>query len=385
MTIGIHDISAATGGLVFALADLADHEGIDVGKYHRGIGQTEMSVLTDDEDIVTMAARAATPILERHGVDGIRTVVFATESGIDQSKAAGVFLHGVLGLPHEVRVVELKEACYSATAAIQFALGIVARRPEERVLVIASDNARYELDSSGEATQGAAAVAMLISASPAVLEIEPVSGLWTDDVMDFWRPNDRSTALVDGRYSVAVYLDSLEGAWKDYQSQGGAAYESFARVCYHQPFTRMAVKAQQRLARIAGDADAAGADTEHLAGTTIYNTRIGNSYTASIYLAFLSLLDNGPDLSGERIGFFSYGSGAVSEFFAGVLVPGYKQQLRPESMERMLEARRPIDYTEYRRRHVEFDRPGDFETVDETLGAVRFAGTTDLKRQYERR
>ncbi|PFG31566.1 hydroxymethylglutaryl-CoA synthase [Paramicrobacterium agarici] len=384
MTIGIHDISAATGSLVFALADLAEHEGIDVGKYHRGIGQTEMSLTTEDEDIVTMAARAAKPILERHGVEGIRTVVFATESGIDQSKAASVFLHGVLGLPRSARVVEVKEACYSATAAIQFGLGIVERRPSERVLVIASDVARYELNSSGEATQGSGAVAMLIAKDPAVLEIEPVSGLWTDDVWDFWRPNDRSTALVDGKYSVQVYLESLEGAWQDYRANGGAEFSSFARVCYHQPFTRMAVKAQQRLARIA-DPDGESGDIDRLADTVEYNARIGNTYTASIYLALLSLLDNGPDLAGERIGFFSYGSGAVGEFFAGVLVPGYKAQMRTDELQGLLEQRRPIAYDEYRHRHIAYDRVGDFETADETQGDVRFAGIAEHRRLYESR
>ncbi len=383
MSIGIHDISAATGSLVFPLADLADHQGIDVGKYHRGIGQTEMSLTTEDEDIVTMAARAVAPIIERHGTDGIRTIVFATESGVDQSKSAGVFLHGVLGLPNNVRVVELKEACYSATAALQFALGIVARRPGERVLVIASDVARYELESSGEATQGAAAVAMLVSEDPSVLEIEPVSGLWTDDVMDFWRPNDRSTALVDGRYSVQVYLEALEGAWNDYREGGGADYSTISRVCYHQPFTRMAAKAQQRLDRIAADSSAP--EVDRLDGTTQYNARIGNSYTASIYLAFLSLLDNGPDLAGERIGFFSYGSGAVGEFFAGTLVSGYKEQLRAGHLDGMLDERRLIGYEDYRLRHIAFDRVGDFATADESTGDVRFAGVSEHKRLYERR
>jgi hydroxymethylglutaryl-CoA synthase len=48
-----------------------------------------MSVLAEDEDIVTMGAAAAKPLLERNGTDGVRTLLFATESGVDQSKAAG--------------------------------------------------------------------------------------------------------------------------------------------------------------------------------------------------------------------------------------------------------------------------------------------------------
>ncbi|MBK0296437.1 FAD-dependent oxidoreductase, partial [Bacillus sp. S34] len=66
-------------------------------KYHVGIGQDAFSVPAPDEDIVTMGAAAAKEIVDRHGVEGIRTVLFATESGVDQSKAAGVFVHGLLG------------------------------------------------------------------------------------------------------------------------------------------------------------------------------------------------------------------------------------------------------------------------------------------------
>ena len=191
--IGIHDLEMATGHHVVDLAQLADHAGIAPGKYVLGLGQSEMSMLAEDEDIVTMGAAAAKPLLERNGIEGIRTLLFATESGVDQSKAAGISAAKLLGLPHSVRVVEMKQACYGGTAALQAAIGIVARSPQERVLIIASDNARYLLDSPGEPTQGAGAVAMLVSADPELLEIEPANGISTTDVDDFWRPNDSTT------------------------------------------------------------------------------------------------------------------------------------------------------------------------------------------------
>ena len=87
---------------------------------------------------------------------------------------------------------------------------MVARQPEKKVLVIASDVARYDLDTPGEATQGCGAVAMLISANPRLLEIDPEVGNHTEDVMDFWRPNYRATALVDGKYSTKIYLRALK-------------------------------------------------------------------------------------------------------------------------------------------------------------------------------
>jgi hydroxymethylglutaryl-CoA synthase len=138
LALGIHDLAIATGHHVLDLDDLAAANGVDPAKYHVGIGQDAFSVPAPDEDIVTMGAAAAKQVLDRHGVDGIRTVLFATESGVDQSKAAGVYVHGLLGLPRNVRVVELKQACYGGTAAVQMALGIIARDPGERVLVIAA-------------------------------------------------------------------------------------------------------------------------------------------------------------------------------------------------------------------------------------------------------
>ena len=384
MKIGIHDIAAATGSLVLDLARLAEQSGTELSKFHRGIGQFEMSINTDDEDIVTMAARAVAPILERHGMDGIRTVLFATESGIDQSKSAGVFVHGLLGLPENCRVVELKEACYSATAALQFATALVARKPDEKVLVIASDVARYELGSGGEPTQGTGAVAMLVTTNPALFEIEPATGLWTSDVMDFWRPNDRSTALVDGHYSIQVYLEGVEKSWADYQRSGGNSFDEIDYFCYHQPFTRMAVKAHRRLAEICevADVEATVADLEP---TMVYNRRIGNSYTASVFFALLSLLDNSDDLTGKRVGLLSYGSGAVAEFFTGVIPAGYQEHLRADAHREMLDTRQSVDYSEYLARHTAYDEPrGNHETKRETAGAYRFEGVTDHKRLYGR-
>lgn len=382
MKIGIHDIAAATGSLVLDLAELATHTGTELGKFHRGIGQFEMSINTVDEDIVTMAARAAQPILERHGSDNIRTILFATESGVDQSKSAGVFLHGLLDLPGNCRVVELKEACYSATAALQFAVAMVARKPEEKVLVIASDIARYELDSSGEPTQGSGAVAMLVSADPALFEIEPATGLWTSDVMDFWRPNDRSTAVVDGHYSMQVYLDSVEKAWEDFQKADGSSFEEIDYFCYHQPFTRMATKAHRKLMEICDVTDTEASEAS-LEPTMIYNRRLGNSYTASVFFALLSLFDNTENLAGKRVGLFSYGSGAVAEFFTGVIPEGYEAHLRVDHHAAMLDERSNIDYAQYRSRHAVYDQlTGDYETEAETRGAYRFAGVSEHKRLY---
>ncbi|MFE6334745.1 hydroxymethylglutaryl-CoA synthase [Streptomyces sp. NPDC057798] len=384
---GIHDLSFATTEFVLEHTVLAEHNGTDIGKYHHGIGQRSMSVPAADEDIVTMAATAALPIVERHGSDGIRTVILATESSIDQAKSAGIYVHTLLGLPSATRVVELKQACYAATAALQFAIGLVRRDPAQRVLVIATDVSKYDLDSPGEATQGAAAVAMLVGADPALVRIEEPSGVFTADVMDFWRPNYREAALVDGQESIGAYLLAVQGSWKDYTEQGGRGLDEFAAFCYHQPFTKMAYKAHRQLLNYCGHGVDEDRVTRDLGPTTAYNNVIGNSYTASVYLALAALLDQADDLTGQAIGFLSYGSGSVAEFFAGTAVPGYRDRLRTEAHRAAIDRRTPVDYARYRGLH-EHSFPadgGDHRTPAETTGPFRLAAVRDHKRIYETR
>ncbi|RII13489.1 Polyketide biosynthesis 3-hydroxy-3-methylglutaryl-ACP synthase PksG [Streptomyces sp. YIM 130001] len=387
IAVGIHDLSFATAEFVLPHVALADHNGTDIDKYHLGIGQESMSVPAADEDIVTMAASAAAPIVARHGSDRIRTVVFATESSIDQAKSAGVYVHSLLGLPSASRVVELKQACYGATAALQFAIGLVHRDPAQQVLVIASDVSKYDLDSPGEATQGAAAVAMLVSVDPALVRIEDPSGLFTADVMDFWRPNYRDTALVDGQESIAAYLQAVEGCWKDHTEQGGKSLDEFAAFVYHQPFTKMAYKAHHHLLNTNG-LDTDTADITRAVGlTTAYNKVIGNSYTASVYLALAALLDQHEDLAGRSIGFLSYGSGSVAEFFAGTVAEDYKKHLRTEANHEAIARRKPVDYAGYRELHRQ-KLPADggsHSTREQTTGSFRLAGINSHKRVYTTR
>ena len=295
-------------------------------------------------------------------------------------------MHQLFGRPSTVRVVELKQACYSATAALQFAVGLIARDPSQKVLVVASDVARYDLGSSGESTQGAAAAAMLVQADPALLVVETPAGVYTEDVMDFWRPNYRSTALVDGKGSIKAYLNAIGGAWEDYLAQGGAPFEDIASICYHQPFTKMATKAHRHLAVMAGLNPTPAEVAEELDETMRYNRLIGNSYTASVYVALASLLDHHDgDLTGARIGLASYGSGSVAEFFAGVVQPGYRERLRGEEHRAMIERRTPLDHTAYEVLHkTTLPEDGrEYRTARESTGPFRFAGMRDHQRLYE--
>ncbi|MEM9422129.1 MAG: hydroxymethylglutaryl-CoA synthase, partial [Pseudomonadota bacterium] len=169
--IGIDSISFYVPSNYLDMRTLAAHSGVDPQKLFRGIGQDKIAIPGHDEDIVTMAAEAAQPLVEQLDPNTIDTMLFATETGIDQSKSAGIHVHRLLDLPPQCRNVELKQACYSATAALQMACGHVMRKPDRKVLVIASDISRYDLESAAEPTQGCGAVAMIVSANPRVLVV----------------------------------------------------------------------------------------------------------------------------------------------------------------------------------------------------------------------
>ncbi len=139
MKIGIDLISFHTPSYVLDLRTLAEKRGVDPDKFVIGIGQERMAVVPPDQDIVTLAANAALPLLEKAGRDNIELVIFATESGVDQSKAAACFCQGLLQLPSNCRCIEVKEACYGATASLRMAAAMVAARPHTRALVLAAD------------------------------------------------------------------------------------------------------------------------------------------------------------------------------------------------------------------------------------------------------
>ena len=386
MKIGIDKVSFYTSNYYLDLKTLAEARSVDSDKYYIGIGQEKMGIPAPDEDVVTLGASAAYPLMKEGELDDVELLLFATESGIDQSKAAGVYVHGLLEMSSRCRTVELKQACYSGTAGIQLAIGFVARNPTKKALVIAADIARYELGSPGEATQGCGAVAILISANPRIMSVDPEAGYYTGDVMDFWRPNYRSEALVDGKYSTLVYIHTLVESWKQYAEQTGRSLADFDRFCYHIPFTKMAEKAHQKLCRklkVQLDKE----EIQILLEESLRYSRItGNCYAASMYVGFASLLETSSEnLAGKRIGLYSYGSGCVGEFFSGEIQPGYQEALYADQHRNLLENRTELTYQQYEdifNYGVPTDG-GEHVFPQYKTGPFRFSGISQHKREYE--
>ena len=116
MSIGIDKIGFATSQYVLNMADLALARGAEPEKFSKGLMLDATSITPITEDIVTLASDAAADILNDDDKKAIDMVIVATESSIDQSKAAAVYVHSLLGIQPFARSFEMKEACYAATA-----------------------------------------------------------------------------------------------------------------------------------------------------------------------------------------------------------------------------------------------------------------------------
>lgn len=349
ISVGIDSLAIYTSRYALDLACLAQARGVATDKFQAGLGQYVMAVPPPGEDIVTMAANAAKQALQGIEANDIEMLLFATESGIDQSKAAGVYVHELLKLPARCRVIEIKQACYGGTAGLQLALPFLRENPTKKVLLIASDIARYGLETTGESSQGAGAVAMVLAANPRVLAIEPGCGMMTESVMDFWRPNYSHEAFVDGKYSSKLYLTMLEKSWEQYTKLTGRSFKDHAYFCYHTPVPRLTEKAHQHLLKVNQLRDLAEDIVDAQVSHALeYSRNMGNSYTASLYVGLASLLDTAKDnLANQRIGFYSYGSGCVAEYFSGVVQAGYKNALHTQYHKDLFATRTMLAYDEY--------------------------------------
>ncbi|HEX7838659.1 MAG TPA: hydroxymethylglutaryl-CoA synthase, partial [Kofleriaceae bacterium] len=342
--------------------------------------------------------------------DRLGMLVVGTETGVDHSKPVASFVHGLLELPAAMRVYDCQHACYGGTAGLMAAVEWIASgvAGDRAALVVCADIARYGVGTAGEPTQGAGAVAMVISTRPALVELDVgISGTASSHVHDFWRPLGFREARVDGHYSVQCYLDAVATAYRGWRRRaierdviraGGVTSEHLARICYHVPFCKMARKAHLHVRRCdledagapwdAAAEDARGAEAfgRQVEPSLSLCARIGNIYTGSLYLGLAGLLDaQAGELVGRRIGLFSYGSGCTSEFFSGVVAERAVPQIAAAGLGELLAARERISIAEYERIMALPPTAPFAQPAGPAPGHFRFVGVADHQRQYARR
>ncbi len=173
--------------------------------------------------------------------------------------------------------------------------------------------------------------------------------------------------------------------------------EQLARILYHVPFCKMARKAhtQLRLSDLEDQPNAPAMTPEarveramasasyeaQVASSLTLNARVGNVYTASLYLALAGLLHGeGGALAGQRLGLMSYGSGCAAEFFSGVVGQDAAKRMALADLEAVMARRERVSVAEYERiMQLPYDAP---EALAPAQGTFRLTEIRDHKRHY---
>lgn len=221
------------------------------------------------QSIYTLAANAALRLIEDYIIDPQRVGMLAlgTESSSDNS-AGAIIVKGMINdallaqgrpeLARDCEVPEFKQACLAGVYGLKAALRYLAADGAGRqAIVVGADIAEYALGSSGEPTQGAGAVAMLVESEARLLEVNLTAGGSDSDyrTVDFRKPFARfrqpprddgqmqDLPVFNGRYSTSCYIDATHHAMVDMlRKRRGRSLDYFDQVdqvFMHRPYNQM--------------------------------------------------------------------------------------------------------------------------------------------------
>jgi 3-hydroxy-3-methylglutaryl CoA synthase len=343
--VGIDDLNVYGSSLTVQAADLARARG-NAPAAAAGIGLLRRSLPPAFEDPVTLAANAARPL----DLAGVGLCVVATESGVDFAKPVSSYLQRWLGLSERCRHVEMKHACYAGTAALGLAAAWVRERPERRALVVMTDMARRLFGDPAEPAEGAGAVAIIVSARPRVLALDPWSGVAAREIYDVMRPTP-TLETIHAALSLAAYLDLLEVAWAGYAEEAGpGAFARLERFAFHTPVAPLVRQAHGLLVEThepdVSTEELAARFERQVAPSLTYTRELGNTYSACLYAALAGLVDSG---FVGRTGLYSYGSGSCAELTSGVIGELAAETVGRHGIAARLAARRTVDVPTYER------------------------------------
>jgi polyketide biosynthesis 3-hydroxy-3-methylglutaryl-CoA synthase-like enzyme PksG len=362
--VGIEAMNLFAGSACIDVDKLARHRNLDMTRF-ANLLMKERTVPLPYEDPITFGLNAARPLLDAMTAeerDRIEMVISCTESSFDFGKSMSTYFHRFLGLNRNCRLFEVKNACYSGVAGLQMAINFVLSgvSPGAKALVIATDVARLMMPEGGgtldfsmiEPSSGAGAVAMIVSDTPHVFQVDVgANGYYGFEVMDTCRPLPDGDAG-DPDLSLLSYLDCFEGAFLEYKKRvdGADLGTSFSYLAMHTPFGGMIKGAHRDMMRkqVRATPKEIEADFERrvVPGLT-YCQRVGNIMGATTMLSLISTIEHGNFDTPQRVGCFSYGSGCCSEFFSGVVTRDGQRRVRAMGIKEQLDRRYELSMDEY--------------------------------------
>jgi 3-carboxymethyl-3-hydroxy-acyl-[acp] synthase len=358
-SVGIEAINVYCGLAQIPVPVLFEGRGLNPARMDN-LMMDQRSVQLPFEDPVTNAVNAAKPLvdnLDEYEREQIGLLITSTESGLDYSKSLASFAHGRLGLSRHCRLLEVKQACYGATAAVQLAAGYLASEdlPQTKALIIATDVTVIDGDHPyAEPATGFGAAAMLVSDRPNILALDRTAfGNYGFDTMDAARPTP-TLELWDPDQSLLTYIECLKQSYRHYAERVATAdfVASFDQLAFHTPFAGLIKAVHRTMMRTFAPrpADEIEEDFQRrVLPSLAYPRIVGNLFSGSGCLALCSSIETAPKTGGNRIGMYSYGSGSSSEFYSGRIHPEAPETLAAMRISDRLRGRRELTFPEYAR------------------------------------
>ncbi|MEM7612194.1 MAG: hydroxymethylglutaryl-CoA synthase [Pseudomonadota bacterium] len=269
MNIGISGLATYVPAYRVNLEQWCDWTGQHWPKMREVVGDS-FRMRGQRHSVYTMAATAVMRLIRQYDIDPaeVRFLGLGTESSLDNS-AGAVIVKGMIDtalaadgkapLSRACEVPEFKHACLGGVYAMKSAVRALALDGRgSKAIVVCADIAEYQRDSSGEPTQGAGAVAMLLEENPTLAVVDLVNSGSASDyrVMDFRKPmlrfcgQDRSQThqvqdfpVFNGKYSTTCYVDETLHALDDMYARRGIApaahLSSVPHIFMHRPYRRM--------------------------------------------------------------------------------------------------------------------------------------------------
>ncbi|HEX9852555.1 MAG TPA: hypothetical protein VGA68_06050, partial [Woeseiaceae bacterium] len=200
-SIGISGLSVYVPPFRVWLEDWCNWTGNQWPRVREVVGRS-FRVRGPQQSVYTMAATAVMRLIRQYDIDPTRVkfLGLGTESSTDNS-AGAIIVKGMVdralvtqGKPPIARsceVPEFKHACLGGVYGMKGALRHLALDGAGgQAIVVCADIAEYARGSSGEPTQGAGAIAMLLEENPALAEVDLIhSGSASDyRIIDFRKP-----------------------------------------------------------------------------------------------------------------------------------------------------------------------------------------------------
>lgn len=298
-------------------------------------GVEEKSVLGYDEDMLTLAAKAARRALETAGLaaDRITRFAFASTTPPYGEKLLSSTLVANLGLPAGAFVSDHTTSTRAGTEALLTAAEHLAANPSGRALVAAADAPVASLWDSLDHGFGAGAVAFVLTAKPGIAELEGHASRVAEHFGERFRgrEDDRLRDLGVRKFSEGSFLSETTGA-------GSALLKVLARPLAE--FTHVVI--QQPDARLPGAVAAKLGFAEGALSAGLVSRYLGDLGAASSLVGLAAALDVAA--RDDRILVVSYGSGAGSDALAFRVVGDRRSAVgvRSES-----DRKEYVDYVQY--------------------------------------